>query len=129
MRIGEAAAAVGLTTKTIRFYEDRGLLPPAERAGNGYREYAQDTVSRLEFIRRSQVAGLTLAQIQGILRIRDAGSTPCTHVRDVLALHLTALDRRIAELTKLRETVAEYHAAAQAADPESCDPERICSYL
>jgi len=40
MRIGEAAAAAGMTTKTLRFYEDRGLLPPAERASNGYRDYA-----------------------------------------------------------------------------------------
>ncbi|APX03556.1 heavy metal-responsive transcriptional regulator [Arthrobacter sp. QXT-31] len=129
MRIGEAAAAAGLTTKTIRFYEGRGLLPPAERAANGYRDYAHDTVSRLEFIRRSQVAGLTLAQIQDILRIRDAGSTPCFHVRDVLARQLTDLDRQITEITALRATVAQYHAAAESADPESCDPERICSYL
>ncbi|GAA2551110.1 DNA-binding transcriptional MerR regulator [Neomicrococcus aestuarii] len=129
MRIGEAAAAAGLTTKTIRFYEDRGLLPPAERASNGYRDYAHDTVSRLEFIRRSQMAGLTLAQIQDILRIRDAGSTPCLHVRDVLARQLMDLDRQIAEIMALRATVARYHAAAEAADPESCDPERICSYL
>lgn len=129
MRIGEAAAATGLTTKTIRFYEGRGLLPPAERAANGYRDYAHDTLSRLEFIRRSQVAGLTLAQIQDILRIRDAGSTPCSHVRDVLARQLTDLDRQIAEITALRATVAQYHAAAEAADPESCDPERICSFL
>jgi MerR family copper efflux transcriptional regulator len=129
MRIGEAAAAAGLTTKTIRFYEDRGLLPPAERAANGYRNYAHDTVSRLEFIRRSQMAGLTLTQIQDILRIRDSGSTPCSHVRDVLAQQLTELDRQIEELTALRTTVAHYHAAAETADQETCDPERICSYL
>ncbi|MGD9430700.1 heavy metal-responsive transcriptional regulator [Arthrobacter russicus] len=129
MRIGEAAAAVGMTTKTIRFYEDRGLLPPAERSANGYREYAQDTVSRLEFIRRSQVAGLTLAQIQDILRIRDHGLTPCAHVCDVLARQLMDLDRQIVEITALRETVAGYHAAAEAADPARCDPDRICSYL
>ncbi|WP_244520171.1 MerR family transcriptional regulator [Arthrobacter crystallopoietes] len=51
------------------------MLPPAERSANGYREYGRDTISRLEFIRRSQIAGLTLAQIQGILQIRDNGIT------------------------------------------------------
>jgi DNA-binding transcriptional MerR regulator len=129
MRIGEAAAAVGMTTKTIRFYEDRGLLPPAERSPNGYRDYAHDTLSRLEFIRRSQIAGLTLAQIQSILRIRDNGITPCTHVRNVLGKQLMDLHRQIAELTALRVTVAEQYATAEAADPECCDAEQICSYI
>lgn len=98
MRIGEAAAAAGMTTKTIRFYEDRGLLPPAERSANGYREYGHNTLSRLEFIRRSRAAGLALAQIQDTLRIRDNGLTPCTHVREVLGKQLTDLDRHIAKL-------------------------------
>lgn len=129
MRIGEVAAAAGMTTKTIRFYEDRGLLPPAERSANGYRRYGRDTISRLEFIRRSQIAGLTLAQIQGILRIRDNGMTPCAHVRDVLGKQLMDLDRQIAELTALRATVAEQHATAEAVDPRSCDAELICSYI
>ena len=125
MRIGEVADAAGITTKTIRFYEDRGLLPPAERSANG----AHDTLSRLEFIRRSQTAGLTLAQIQGILRIRDSGLTPCTHVRDVLGKQLQDLDRKIAELTALRVTVAEQYATAEVADPQRCDAEQICSYI
>lgn len=129
MRIGEAAAAVGMTTKTIRFYEDRGLLPSARRSANGYRDYSQDTLTRLEFIRRSQIAGLTLAQIQDILRIRDNGLTPCTHVRDVLGKQLKDLDRKIEDLIALRATVAEHYATAEAADPSCCDAEMICSYI
>lgn len=129
MRIGEAAAATGMTTKTLRFYEDRGLLPSPHRAANGYRDYGDETVSRLDFIHRGRVAGLTLAQIRGILQVRDAGDAPCVHVRDVLARQLTDLDRQIAELVALRATVAEYHDAVAAADPVECDPERICSYL
>ena len=129
MRIGETAAAAGLTTKTLRFYEERGLLPTADRAPNGYRDYAQETVGRLEFIRRGRTAGLTLAQIGDILSVRDIGQAPCVHVRDLLAKQLTDLDAHIAELTALRVTVAEFHDAAAAGDPAACDPERICSYL
>jgi DNA-binding transcriptional MerR regulator len=129
MRIGETAAAAGMTAKTLRFYEDRGLLPAADRAPNGYRDYAQETVSRLEFIRRGRTAGLTLAQIGDILSVRDIGQAPCVHVRDLLAQQLHDLDARIAELTALRATVAEFHDAAAAGDPAACDPERICSYL
>lgn len=129
MRIGEAAAAAGLTAKTLRFYENRGLLPAAERAPNGYRDYAQETVSRLEFIRRGRSAGLSLAQIGDVLSVRDLGQAPCVHVRDLLAKQLTDLDAQIAELTALRATVAEFREAVAAGDPAACDPERICSYL
>ena len=129
MRIGEAASATGMTTKALRFYEDRGLLPTATRASNGYRDYGDETVARLDFIRRSRIAGLTLAQIGDILRVRDAGDAPCTHVRDSLARQLTELDRQIAQLVALRATVAEHHDVAAAADPVHCDPELICSYV
>ena len=126
MRIGETA---GLTAKTLRFYENRGLLPAADRAANGYRDYPHETVSRLEFIRRGRTAGLTLAQIGDILSVRDLGQAPCIHVKNLLANQLRDLDARIAELTALRATVAEFHDAAAAGDPAACDPERICSYL
>lgn len=129
MRIGEAAAASGMTTKTLRFYEASGLLPLTERAANGYRDYGADTTARLDFIRRSRTAGLTLAQIRDILRIRDVGEAPCMHVRDLLARQLADLDRQIGELVALRTTVAEFHDAASDPDPDACDVDRICSYL
>ncbi|APF41889.1 heavy metal-responsive transcriptional regulator [Neomicrococcus aestuarii] len=129
MRIGETAAAAGMTAKTLRFYEDRGLLPAADRAPNGYRDYAKETVGRLEFIRRGRTAGLTLAQIGGILSVRDIGQAPCAHVRDLLAKQLGDLDARIAELIALRAAVGEFHDVAAAGDPVDCDPARICSYL
>lgn len=129
MRIGEAAAAAGMTAKTLRFYEDRGLLPTAERAPNGYRDYSEEMVTRLEFIRRGRTAGLALAQIREILQLRDAGRVPCQHVRELLAKELADLDTQIAELTALRTAVAGFHAAAAAGDPAQCNPELICSYL
>ena len=129
MRIGEVAAAGGVTAKTVRFYERSGLLPPPARSANGYRSYAEDSVGRLRFIRRGQAAGLTLAQIGDILRLRDDGRAPCAHVGDLLSRQLADLDRQIAELLALRVTVAEFHAGADGADPASCDPDRICSLL
>lgn len=129
MRIGETAAAAGMTTKTLRFYESRGLLPAADRAPNGYRDYTHETIGRLEFIRRGRTAGLTLAQIGDILSVRDIGQAPCIHVKDLLAKQLHELDAQIADLTALRATVSEFHDAAAAGDPADCDPDRICSYL
>ncbi|WP_196834612.1 heavy metal-responsive transcriptional regulator [Mycetocola sp. CAN_C7] len=129
MRIGEAAAAAGMTTKALRYYEGRGLLPAPVRNANGYREYTQATINRLHFIRRGRAAALSLTQIREILRLRDAGETPCTHVQDLLSRELSDLDDQIAELVSLRDTVAEFQRNAERADPDSCDPAQICSFI
>ena len=84
MRIGELAAKAGITTKTLRFYEEKGLLPPPERAANGYRDYEPTVLSRLDFIRRGRAAGLTLAQIRDVIEVRDSGDAPCGHVYQLL---------------------------------------------
>jgi DNA-binding transcriptional MerR regulator len=128
MRISEAAAAAGTTAKTLRFYEDIGLLPGIVRTPSGYRDYPDEAVQRAAFIRRSRAAGLTLEQTRGLLTVNDAGTRPCTHVRDRLADQLQAVDARIAELQTLRHTLTEQLQAA-AAGAEGCDPARVCSYL
>jgi DNA-binding transcriptional MerR regulator len=129
MRIGELAAATGTTTKSLRFYEQAGLLPPPARTPGGYRDYTEDAVARLDFVRRGQRAGLTLAQIREILSIRDAGRVPCHHVEQVLAERLAGLDRQIAELVGLRATVARLHQEASHPEPGRCDSNDVCRYL
>ena len=129
MRIGELAAATGLTTKTLRFYEHSELLPVAARTANGYRDYDRSTVARIEFIRRGQSAGLTLAELRQILAIRDGGLPPCDHVRVLLAVRIARIDSTIAELTRLRATLTRLHDQASQADPDTCPPDQICRYL
>jgi MerR family copper efflux transcriptional regulator len=127
MRIGEVSDATGITTKTLRFYEERGLLPAAKRASNGYREYEQDALARLDFIRRGRAAGLTLSQIGKVLSIRDSGTAPCAHVQDILTKEIRNIDDRIAELVALRGTVAALRE--EAGSSPACDESRICSYV
>ena len=129
MRIGELARTTGTTAKTLRFYEDVGLLTPAGRTASGYREFTPDAVDRLDFIRRGRAAGLTLAQIRAVIELRDAGATPCRHVQDLLSSRLAGLDRQIAELQALREAVAQLHDDASTADPAACRPRDVCRYL
>ncbi len=129
VRIGEAAAAAGTSTKALRFYEAAGLLPPPERTSAGYRDYPAEILSRLDFIRRSQRAGLTLAAIREVLEIRDGGAAPCGHVQQLLTRRLADLDRQITDLLALRTTVTELHAGAATAEPETCDPDAVCRYL
>lgn len=129
MRIGELAHASGTTTKTLRFYEEQGLLPPADRTQSGYRDYTPDALTRLDFIHRGQAAGLTLAQIKQILIIRDSGTPPCGHVGELLDVRLTDLDTQIAALVELRDTLADLRNEARNAEPDSCPADQICRYL
>lgn len=129
MRIGQLAAATGTTTKALRFYEESGLLPPAERLASGYRDYADDAVGRAGFIHRGQAAGLTLAQIRQILQIREHGQAPCSHVQSLLGERLRELDAQIAELLALREIISQLHEKASRPEPDSCSAELVCRYL
>lgn len=129
MRIGQLAKEVGATTNALRFYEEQGLLPTPDRTPAGYRDYPASTVNRIDFIHRGQAAGLTLAQIRGILQIRDRGQPPCHHVRDLLAAQLTALDAQMAELASLRASIAALSDRADTPDPAACDADTVCRYL
>src|SRR5919107_2966654 len=103
MRIGQLAAETGFSVRTIRFYEQSGLLPAPQRTPGGYRAYDQDAVTRLRFVRSAQAFGLSLAEIAEVLRIRDYQGPPCSYVAELLDTHISALDSRIAELTALRD--------------------------
>ena len=129
MRIGELAEASGTTAKTLRFYEEQGLLPAAERTPAGYRDYTPDAVGRIDFIHRGQAAGLTLAQVRQILDIRDDGQAPCGPVQDLLDSRLADLDEQIAQLVALRETITQLRDQAATVEPETCSPDQVCRYL
>lgn len=100
--IGRAAAAAGLTTKTLRYYEAMGLLPPPDRTESGYRVYSPAELRRLGFIVKAKRLGLTLREIREILAIRDGGQVPCIHVQHLLLRKARDVESRIAELTALK---------------------------
>lgn len=112
MRIGELAEAVGVNPKTIRFYEDIGLLPAPRRRPSGYREYGEEDVARLSFIRTAQRLDLPLVDIKEILAFRDRGERPCGYVLAVLARQAAELDQRIVELTRLRDELRHLQVGA-----------------
>ena len=129
MRIGELAEKARTRPSTLRYYEERGLLQPPERTLTGYRSYGDEAVQRLEFIDRARAAGLTLAQTAEILDVRDAGGSPCHHVRDLLDRRLVEIDEQIEQLRLLRTSIAELSTHAAQTPPEACTPESICQYL
>jgi MerR family transcriptional regulator, Zn(II)-responsive regulator of zntA len=129
MRIGELAAASGTTTKTLRFYEESGLLPQTERAANGYRDYGPEALSRLDFIRRGRVAGLTLAQIREVIDVRQAGEAPCHRVYELITARLIDIEHQIADLEALRAALIQRRDEAATADPSTCPPDTVCRYV
>lgn len=129
MRIGELAAMSGVAAKTIRFYEQAGLMPEPPRTAGGYRDYPAHAATRLTFIRDAQRACLTLAEIRGILTLRDSGQAPCSHVSDLVHQHLGDIDRRMAELRKTRTALKELAQRAAATAPASCSDAAICRIL
>lgn len=103
--IGEAAQRAGLSPKTVRFYEEVGLVAPAGRTPKGYRLFDHQVVARLAFIKKAQALGFTLAEIREILGLRDGGEMPCGHVEVQVAEKLSAIEEKIAELKKLKASL------------------------
>jgi MerR family copper efflux transcriptional regulator len=125
MQIGEAARQAGLSTTTIRYYEDIALMPHPPRAPNGYRNYGPDAIERLRFIREAQETGLTLAEIASVLELRRQGEPTCHHVVDLLERHLEDVDRRIEALLASRESYSSLIERAKTLEPADCtDPNR-----
>lgn len=125
LRIGELAAASGLTRDALRYYERQGLLPRSRRTSGGFREYDGAAVDRIRFIKQAQAHGLTLREIRGLVNHQaDAGRTRCRHVRDLLARKLEQLEARRRELDAFSETLQEYLAmcdrALEARTPVDC---------
>ena len=114
MRIGELAGRLGVTTKSIRFYESIGLLPDPARTPSGYRRYGEADAERLTFIKTAQRLGLSLDEIREIIAFRDRGERPCDYVADLLRRQVADLDGRIREMRTLRAELKSLEAKAAA---------------
>ena len=129
MKIGELAKATGLTTKTIRFYEEQELLPEPPRTMSGYRAYGSEDLVRLDFIRKAKRLGLSLEEIKGILQLHDLREPTCVHVRSLLDQKLIQIDRVLKDLQELRSELTLLNE--KAGDLEDCRPSggNICGII
>jgi len=107
VRIGEIAGRSGVTVDTVRFYERLGVLPSAEREPSGYRDYAPETVERIQLTRELQAIGFTLNEVIDALAAHDAGGATCDSERWRLDAVLERVDAKLAELDALRGRIVE----------------------
>lgn len=108
LKIGDVATRSGLSVKTVRYYEDIGLLAPTvERSDSGYRLFAPSVINRLAFVKRAQSLGLSLSEIREILNISDRGELPCDEVKQHLALKVEAINQQINALQLLKSELQQ----------------------
>lgn len=119
MNIGEAAAASGLPAKTIRYYEEIGLIRP-RRDGNGYRAFSEGEVHRLAFLNRARGLGFSIEDCRALLGLYDDSTRASEDVKRLAAAHLDRVDARIAELVALRGTLAGLVAACAGDGRPDC---------
>lgn len=102
LAIGDVARMTGTKVNTIRFYEEGGLLPTAERTASGRRIYRDIDVNRLAFIRQSRNLGFPLDSVRELLTLADDANQPCEAVDRIARVHLAEIDRKIGDLTAMR---------------------------
>ncbi len=120
LKIGEVARLVGVPAKTLRYYEDIGLISPAGRTDSGYRLYGWRELEQIEFIRRAKLMGLTLEQIRGLVEVAEAGMPRevLRRLDELLEQKLEETERRLEELQAFRESLLEYREHAAAAEAQ-----------
>jgi MerR family copper efflux transcriptional regulator len=119
MNIGEASDRSGLPSKTIRYYEEIGLIR-ADRGDNGYRDYGIKDVHKLRFLQRSRGLGFSVEECRQLLALYEDKSRASADVREIASTKLTEIDRKIRELTELKHTLEHLVHACHGNDRPDC---------
>ena len=128
LKIGQLAERLGLNPKTIRFYEQAGVLPEPERSPSGYRLYTADDEARLRFIKTAKRLGLKLGEIKEVLDLRDRNEPPCPYVAKIIQVRLAETDQGIRDLRTLKRELTELQRRI-AADGVATTKGRFCHYI
>jgi MerR family transcriptional regulator, copper efflux regulator len=115
LRIGALAERTGTNAPTIRYYEEIGLLRPADRQRGGQRVYGEEDLKRLSFIRRCRQFGFPIEQVRSLVALLDDRSRSCMEARDLAREHLAAVRAKLRELTALESSIAGFLAGSETA--------------
>jgi MerR family copper efflux transcriptional regulator len=114
LTIGQVATAAEVNIQTIRYYERRGLFPTARRTPAGYRQYADEAVARLRFIKHAQELGFSLREIQDLLGLRVRQGAACDAVERKTRQKIAVVQERIRDFQRMKRTLERLAAACAA---------------
>ena len=120
MNIGAAATETGVPAKTIRYYESIGLIPPATRAENGYRNYNDFDIKTLKFIQQSRRLGFSVKDVGGLLGLWQNKNRSSAKVKTLALKHISEVETRIAELQSIRRTLIDLTERCHGDDRPDC---------
>ena len=120
IRRGELARLAGCHPETVRFWEREGLLPAPPRTASGHRLYGPEHLRRLRFLVRARALGFTLDEIRGLLALVDGREWSCAEVRDRTRAHLEDVERKLADLLRVRDTLADLVARCRGDRRPDC---------
>ncbi len=103
MQIGQLARRSGVPIDTVRYYERNGILPPPQRRASGYRQYTDDDVARLRFVRRAKALGFSLAEIRDLLALSSRPADDMAGLKAAAGAKLADVERKLAELIRMRD--------------------------
>jgi Cu(I)-responsive transcriptional regulator len=118
--IGQAAAQSGVSAKMIRHYETLGLLPGVPRTDAGYRQYGEAQIHTLRFIRRARLLGFSMIEIAELLKLWQNQGRASADVKRIALAHVADLERRIAEMQAMRQTLQELASCCQGNQRPDC---------
>ena len=119
MNIGQVERHSGLPAKTIRYYEDIGLIRP-ERKTNGYRRFNEQDIHKLRFLQRARSLGFTIGECRMLLSLYEDADRASADVKAIALGHLAGIDRKIAELQSLRSALGDLIEACHGDHRPDC---------
>ena len=119
MNIGDAARRSGLPAKTIRYYEEIGLISP-ERSGNSYRDYSNDDVHRLAFLKRARNLGFSIDDCRQLMALYQDRERASQDVRAIASAHVAAIEEKVRELQSMRMTLNKLIHACHGDERPNC---------
>ncbi len=119
---GVVAKQAGLGIETIRFYEQKGLIPLPSRSESGYRQYSADIIRRLEFIQRAKDLGFSLKEITDLLSLRVDPKTTCSNVKQRTEAKIAEVTRKISELQRIRKALNRLVKSCRGKGPRTDCP-------
>ncbi|MBL4805897.1 MAG: Cu(I)-responsive transcriptional regulator [Rhodobacteraceae bacterium] len=119
MNIGDAAAQSGLPAKTIRYYEDIGLISP-DRSSNGYRDFSEDHLHKLSFVQRARSLGFTVEECRALLSLYEDRGRASADVKTMARSHLTQIGEKITALQAMQATLSELVDKCHGDDRPDC---------